>query len=151
MVEPDLDLVRTEEERLARWDAIVRIRTLQVQFGASGRAIGELRSQLEALEASMEDVEAFDDSLHEKLTQLLDETRIVAFQHDHANGLLSGAYNNIEGSPFAPTATHLRQVDEAVSAHAEHVQTYDALIDERVLALEREMNEKGIPRVVIRR
>ena len=151
MVDPDADLVRTEEERLARWDAIVRIRALQVQFGASGRAIGELRSELEALEASMEDVEAFDDSLHEKLTQLLDETRIVAFQHDHANGLLSGAYNNIEGSPFAPTATHLRQVDEAVSAHAEHVQTYDALIDERVLALEREMNEKGIPRIVIRR
>ncbi|MCH2279893.1 MAG: hypothetical protein MK358_13635, partial [Vicinamibacterales bacterium] len=116
-----------------------------------GRAIGELRSELEALEASMDDVEAFADSLHEKLAQLLDETRIVAFQHDHANGLLSGAYNNIEGSPFAPTATHLRQVDEATSAHAEHVQTYDALIDERVLALEREMNEKGIPRIVIRR
>ncbi len=99
----------------------------------------------------MEDVEAFDDSLQEKLTQLLGDTRMVAFQHGRANGLLSGAYNNIEGSPFLPTATDLRRVDEAVAAHAEHVRTYDELVETQVPALEQEMNEKGIPRVVIQR
>ena len=48
-LDPDADLVRTEEERLARWDAIVRIRALQVQFGASGRAMENRRSELRGL------------------------------------------------------------------------------------------------------
>jgi len=150
-LDPDPELVRTEDERLARWSAIQRIRPLQVEFGTTGRAIGELQSQLQALEESMEDVEAFDESLQEKLDQLLDDTRMLAFRHGRANSRLSGAYNNIEGSPFGPTATNLRQVDEAVAAHAEHLQTYDELIETQVPALEQEMNEKGIPRVIIRR
>ena len=150
-LDPDPELARTEAERLARWSAIERIRPLQVEFGTTGRAIGELQSELQALEESMEDVDAFDESLQEKLDQLLEDTRMLAFRHGRANSLLSGAYNNIEGSPFAPTATNLRQVGEAVAAHAEHVDTYDELIDTQVAALEQEMNDKGIPRVVIRR
>ncbi len=150
-LDPDPELVRSEEERLARWSAIERIRPLQVEFGATGRTIGELESQLQALEESLEDVEAFDESLQEKLDQLLEDTRMLAFRHGRANSLLSGAYNNIEGSPFAPTATNLRQVDEAIAAHAEHVQSYDELIEARLPVLEQEMNEKGIPRVIIRR
>ena len=151
IVETDPDLVRTEEERLARWSAIKRIRPLQVEFLSTGTAIRELQQQLEALEESMEDVEAFDESLQEMLTELLTDTRMLAFQHGRANSLLSGAYNNIEGSPFVPTATDLRRVDEAVAAHTEHTETYDELIDTRVPALEQEMNATGIPRVVIRR
>ena len=76
---------------------------------------------------------------------------MLAFQHGRANGLLSSAFNNIEGSPFTPTATNLRQVDEAIAAHAEHVRTYDELVETQVSTLEQEMNEKGIPRVVIQR
>lgn len=99
----------------------------------------------------MRGVEAFDDELREMLAALLDDTRMLAFRHRRADGLLSGAYNGIEGSPFAPTATHLRQVDEAIAAHAEHVPAYDELIETRVQALEQAMNAKGIPRLVIRR
>ena len=151
VIEPDPELARTEEERLARWNAIERIRPLQVELGETGDAIDELESQLQALETSMRGVEVFDDSLREKLTALLDDTRMLAFRHRRADGLLSGAYNAIESSPFAPTATHLRQVDEAVAAHAEHVRTYDQLVATRVPALEQEMDEKGIPRLIIRR
>ncbi|HEX9698136.1 MAG TPA: hypothetical protein VGD06_01645 [Acidobacteriota bacterium] len=151
VIEPDPELARTEAERLARWNAIERIRPLQVELGETGDAIDELESQLQALETSMRGVEVFDDSLREKLTALLDDTRMLAFRHRRANGLLSGAYNAIESSPFAPTATHLRQVDEAVAAHAEHVRTYDELVATRVPALVQEMDEKGIPRLIIRR
>ena len=151
ILDTDPDLVRTEEERLARWNAIERIRPLQVEFRETTRAIRELQSALENLEASSEDVEAFDESLREQLTLLLTDTRMLAFKHGRANSLLNGAYNNIESSPFVPTATDLRRVDEAVAGYAEYVQTYDELIDTRVPALEREMDDKGIPRLVIRR
>ncbi len=150
-LDPDPELVRTEADRLARWNAIERIRPLQVEFGETTRALRELQSALEDLEESIRDVEAFDESLQEQLTELLTDTRMLAFQHGRANSLLSGAYNNIESSPFVPTATDLRRVDEAVAAHAEHTEIYDELIEIRVPALEQEMNEKGIPRVVIQR
>ncbi len=106
---------------------------------------------LESLEESVEGVEAFDDSLKEMLTELLEEARELGRRQDRSNSTLSGLYRSIESSPFAPTATQLLSLEEATAAHEEQVPAYEKLIETRVPALEKEMNDKGIPRVVTRR
>ena len=150
-VEADPQLLRSEAERAHRWQVIGEIRELQTETSRAARNTRSLVAGLESLEESVAGVEAFDDSLQEMLTELLQKTRELGRRQDSSNSTLSGLYRSIESSPFAPTATQLRRLEETRSAHQERSPDYDNLIETRVPALEKAMNDAGIPRVVTRR
>ena len=151
VIDPDPDLIVSDADAERRWEVIDQLRPLQAELTDAARSWRELREGLEGLEESVDGVEAFGDSLGEKLTELLDETRTMAFQQGRTSDTVSDLYRNIESTPFPPTATQLRQLDEVIAAHAEQSAAYDALIANQVPALEQEMDDKGIPRLVIRR
>jgi hypothetical protein len=150
-VEADPQLVRSEAERVHRWEVISEIRELQT---ATSRAAQNTRSLVEGLESvapSVEGVEAFDDSLEEMLEKLLEEARELESRQNRANRTFSSVFRSIESSPFAPTATQLRQLEEATTSIEDQAPAYEALIETRVPALEKAMQDAGIPHVVIRR
>lgn len=150
-VEADPQLLRSEAERAHRWEVIGEIRELQTETSRAAQNTRSLVAGLESLEESVAGVEAFDDSLKEMLAELLEEARELGRRQDSSNSTLSGLYRSIESSPFAPTATQLRRLEETTSAHQERSPDYDNLIETRVPALEKAMNDAGIPRVVTRR
>lgn len=150
-VASDPELAVTSEQRQARWATIERVRPLLLELSNTSRGLAELEAALEDLQEEMEGVDAFDEPLQEMLTSLLNDTRMLAFRHGRSAGGANSAYGAIESSPFPPTETQLRQIDEAAAAHPEHAETYRELVDERVPTLEAQMNAQGIPRVVIGR
>ena len=150
VVRADPQLQLSEADSAHRWEVIGQICELQTKTSKLARDIGSLVDGLASLEESVKGVEAFDDGLQKMLTDLLGDARQLAFRQGGSNSALSGAYRSIESSPFAPTAIQARVLEETTAAHVKQVQALEGLLETRVPALEKQMNDKGIPRVVVR-
>ncbi len=151
VVEPDRELNISEADRRVRWQTIQDLRPLIAQFGETTRNAGEVLEQLEAYRETTADTEELTDELRTSLDELIETARMAAFRLGRPSGTLSGVYSAIESSPFAPTDTQLRQIDEATAAfrqlQGEYAQSVDAAIDRFEVALD----AAGIPRLTVRR
>ena len=149
-VEPDPELELDEADRRQRLDTVTRLLPLQREAFEASERTEKIKDELEALVESVSEPEDEDDDEDENelgLDELSESTRALAHRTDRTKSLVNRLYRAVENSPFAPTATQLRQLDELEARVAEDRASVTELTDTTLPELEERLDDNGIARV----
>ena len=144
-VEPDPELELDEADRRQRLDTVTRLLPLQREAFETSERTAKIKDAIEAL---VESVSADEKELGlDELDDLLKSTGALAHRTDRTKSLVNRLYRAVENSPFAPTATQLRQLDELEGRVAADRASVTELTDTTLPDLEERLDEHGIARV----
>ena len=145
-VEPDPELELDEADRRRRLDTVTRLLPLQREAFEASERTEKIKDELEALVESVSEAEDEDEN-ELGLDELSESTRALAHRTDRTKSLVNRLYRAVENSPFAPTATQLRQLDELEARVAEDRASVTELTDTTLPELEERLDDNGIARV----
>jgi hypothetical protein len=145
-VEPDPDVKVTTQDVETRRSVITSIITLQSKTEPANTRAESLDTQLGALAKSVEAPAAAKDAL----AAAVKESETVKTEMARVNRSVSQLFGQVSGSPFAPTATQREELEDLQKDFDKQSAALETLLKKAVPAIEKQLNDAGIPRIAVK-
>ena len=143
-VEPDPELAVTESARQARRTSVERLFALHEEaFTTAERS----RALADAVKAYGKEHASIPDAVNEPLDALEADTAAFAHRAERTRELSADLYREVEDSPFEPTETQRRRIEELTERHGNEETELSTLARERLASIERLLDENDVPRI----
>ena len=142
VVRQDPRIEVSREDLAARQTALLSVYSLQGPVYQAGEAIRRLREQLVDVGALLNDAPEAPESLTEEVEAIRDE--LSAVEDDLANLQVRQVRGAIDGSTTRPTEDQLQSIDRAWEDGPATLERLNALITDRIPALNRRLDDEGI-------
>ncbi|HTK28891.1 MAG TPA: hypothetical protein VL309_05040, partial [Vicinamibacterales bacterium] len=150
VVEADPLVPLTTEERAARRTAIAAIMALQAKTEPAARQVASIGSQLAAVSKSLAGAPNATPAIRNAAQAAVKEAEALETELARINRSVTQLYGQVNGSPFLPTRTEHDEIDDLGREFGAKASSLDTLVKTTIPALERQMNEAGIPRIAVK-
>ncbi len=133
----------TMADRMARQDALMSLHRLAVPINDATQAINHLEEQLDAAEELIDGADAPPEGIEEELEAIREALEEIEEDVSEARQN-AGVARAIQQSSVHPTEDHMWQVDHAWEVMGETVPELNALIEDRVPALNGQLYAEGV-------
>jgi hypothetical protein len=141
-VEADPTVTITSEDRAARRKVITAVLDLQAKTQRESTRADTFDAQMSALaktEAPEAIQKALTDAAKEAATQRAELARI--------NRSTAQLFGMVSGAPYLPTTTQREELEDLDKEFAKHSAELTTLIKTTVSAIEKQLNDAGVPRI----
>ncbi|HVC20977.1 MAG TPA: hypothetical protein VNE16_12925 [Vicinamibacterales bacterium] len=143
-------LVRiTEADRTARRAVVDRLVDVQKQADADAAKAASADRQMQALKKAVTAAPNVPAGIRRGVDRLAGEAAGLKTDLGKTNSTVLRLYREITGSPFLPTVTQRQELDEAAQDLRTHGGRLATMLSKTIPALERQMDEAHVPRVVV--
>lgn len=147
VVEPDPQLQMTEQDRQSFRTTIAALLKLIPTSQAATETADSLNTQLTALQKSLADVKTISSELRTKLESAVKQASDLQSKIRRTGGRVTTLYGEVNGSPFAPTAQAVRDLDEVTKEVDTNIAALNEFISATLPSLESQMNKENVPRI----
>jgi chromosome segregation ATPase len=147
VVEADPMLEISDADQNKRWESIKKLIPLQATSYSARKQASSLDRNIKDFKKSLSELPDISKDLRKRLDAVAEEVGKLASELNSLNSRITRIYSQITGSPFAPTVTQVRVLDELAPKLETLVSSLNQLITEKIPELNRVMNEEKIPRI----
>ena len=133
----------TMSDRMARQDALMSLHRLAVPINDATQAISHLEEQLDAAEELIDGADAPPEGIEEELEAIREALEEIEDEVSEARQN-AGVARAIQQASVRPTEDHMWQVDHAWEVMGETLPELNALIEDRVPALNAQLYAEGV-------
>jgi photosystem II stability/assembly factor-like uncharacterized protein len=145
-VEPDPSIKVTAEDIQTRRSMITAVMALQAKTDPANTRADSLDTQLTALAKSVDAPAGAKDAL----ASATKESETVKTEMARINRSIGQLFGQISGSPFAPTATQREELEDLQKDFEKQSAALETLLKKTVPAIEKQLNDAGVPRIVVK-
>jgi hypothetical protein len=145
-VEPDPEVKLTSEDMQTRRSAITAVMALQGKTDPASTRAESLDTQLSALARSLEAPAVIKDAL----ATAAKESATVRTEMARINRSIGQLFGQISGSPFRPTATQREELEDLQNDFDKQSAALEILLTKTVPAIEKQLNDAGVPRISVK-
>ncbi|MDE3153814.1 MAG: hypothetical protein KGN76_01875 [Acidobacteriota bacterium] len=143
-------LVRiSETDRTARRGTLDTLVALQRKSDAATAQAKAVNAQLEALKKAVGAAQNVPAGITSDLDKVVGEMSKLNDAVGKSNGTVLRLYREIVSSPFLPTGTQRRELDDAGREVGQHAGELSTMVSKTIPALEHRMDEAHVPRVAV--
>jgi hypothetical protein len=147
VVEADPMLEISDADQNKRRESIKKLIPLQATSYSARKQASSLDRNIKDFKKSLPELPDISKDLRKRLDAVAEEVGKLASELNSLNSRITRIYSQITGSPFAPTVTQVRVLDELAPKLETLVSSLNQLITEKIPELNRVMNEEKIPRI----
>lgn len=145
-VEPDPTAAVTSQEIETRRSVITAVMALQAKTDPANTRAESLDTQLTALAHSVDAPATAKDAL----ASAVKESETVKTEMARINRSVGQLFGQISGSPFAPTATQREELEDLQKDFDKQSAALETLLKKTVPAIEKQLNDAGVPRISVK-
>jgi hypothetical protein len=145
-VEPDPEVTLTGEDIQTRRSSINAVMALQAKTEPANTRAESLDTQLSALARSVEAPAVVKDAL----ASAAKDSTTVKTEMARINRSVGQLFGQISGSPFRPTATQREELEDLQKEFDKQSAALETLLTKTVPAIEKQLNDAGVPRISVK-
>jgi len=145
-VEPDPAVTVSKQETETRRSVITAVMALQAKTDPANTRAESLDTQLSALAHSVDAPAPAKDAL----ASAAKESETVKTEMARINRSVGQLFGQVSGSPFAPTATQREELEDLQKDFDKQSVALDTLLKKTVPAIEKQLNDAGVPRISVK-
>jgi hypothetical protein len=146
-VKADPLVTLTDADRTARRSTIDKLTDLQRKADAAAAQGNRIHSEVEALQKRVAAMKGVSEAIAASLKQLADQTSKLHDDLDDTNSTALRLFREVTGSPFIPTGTEQRQIDDLSATLGTQSTTLSTIVSKTIPDLERQMDEAHVGRI----
>ena len=145
-VEPDPEVTLTTEDIQTRRSVITAVMALQAKTDPANTRAESLDTQLTALAHGV-DAPA---PIKEALASAVKESTTVKTEMARINRSIGQLFGQLAGSPFRPTTTQREELEDLQKDFEKQSGALETLLQKTVPAIEKQLNDAGVPRISVK-
>jgi len=150
IIEADPLVTMTTENRTARRAVVTSAFALQGKIEPSSERAQSASDQLEALRKSVDGVASAPAAVKTAAKETADDAEKIKTELARLNRSATQLFAQISGSPFSPTDTQRMELEDLTKEFADQSAALNTLLENKVPALEKQLNEAGVPRILVK-
>ena len=150
VVEPDPLVTTTTEDRVQRRGVIASVLALQAKTEPASVKAESASDQLEALEKAVSGFAPAPAAVKAAAKSAAEDGVKIKTELARLNRSTTQLFGQISGSPFLPTETQRQELDDLTKEFAEQSAALSTLLGSTVPALDKQLNDAGVPRVIVK-
>jgi hypothetical protein len=145
-VEPDPTVTLTSENIKTRRSVIATVMALQAKTEPANTRAESLDTQLTALAHTVDAPAAAKDAL----ASAVKESGTVKTEMARINRSIGQLFGQVTGSPFLPTVTQREELEDLQKDFDKQSAALETLLKKTVPAIEKQLNDAGVPRISVK-
>jgi hypothetical protein len=145
-VEPDPTITLTSQEIETRRSLITTVMAFQAKTEPANTRAESLDTQLTTLSRGIDAPAAAKDAL----ASAVKESETVRTEIARINRSIGQLFGQISGSPFPPTATQREELEDLQKDFDKQSTALETLLKKTVPAIEKQLNDAGVPRITVK-
>ena len=145
-VEADPSVTLTSDQIETRRKIVTQVMMLQSKTEPANTRADSLDTQLSAL-ARNPDAQA---AAKDALASAAKDSEKVKTEMARVNRNVSQLFGQISGSPFQPTMTQREELEDLEKEFTQQSAALDTLLNKTVPAIEKQLNQAGVPRIAVK-
>ncbi|HWF85319.1 MAG TPA: hypothetical protein VG222_10740, partial [Vicinamibacterales bacterium] len=150
VVEPDPLVTTTMKERTQRRGVVASALALQGKTAPASERAQSASDQLEALQKSVDGFASAPAAAKTATKDAAAQAVKIKTELARLNRSTTQLFGQISGSPFPPTDTQRLELEDLTKEFADQSTALNTLLAATVPALEKQLNEAGVPRIIVK-